>query len=88
MLTTEQNREITDTNSGTPAGNYMRSFWLPIALPAQFAARNPLPVTIMGEKLALFRTGHGRVGLIDDRCAHRGTSLSAGTAKFLREDPT
>ncbi|WP_409450654.1 Rieske 2Fe-2S domain-containing protein [Aquabacterium sp. J223] len=37
-----------------------------------------MPVQVLGERLALFRDRSGQLGLVDDRCAHRGTSLSAG----------
>ncbi|MGZ8345569.1 MAG: Rieske 2Fe-2S domain-containing protein [Allosphingosinicella sp.] len=74
----EQNRLLTEIGPGTPAGRLFRQYWQPVALLAELERRNPLPVGILGEKLCLFRDGSGNTGLIDDRCAHRGTSLSAG----------
>ena len=82
MLSTERNEMLTRTGAGSPAAALMRSYWLPVALSAQLDARNPLPVTPFGEKLALYRDRSGRVGLVADRCAHRGTSLSAGAEHF------
>jgi nitrite reductase/ring-hydroxylating ferredoxin subunit len=82
MLTAKENQLISDTNPGTPAGKYLRSFWQPIAVPAQLERRNPMPVEVMGEKLVLFRAGDGSLGLLDDRCAHRGTSLSTGSVEI------
>jgi 5,5'-dehydrodivanillate O-demethylase len=35
-------------------------------------------VRILGETLVLFRDKQGRIGLLDDRCAHRGASLCYG----------
>jgi 5,5'-dehydrodivanillate O-demethylase len=35
-------------------------------------------VRILGETLVLFRDKKGRVGLLDDRCSHRGASLCYG----------
>ena len=35
-------------------------------------------VRILGETLVLFRDKRGRVGLLDDRCSHRGASLCYG----------
>ena len=82
MLSTERNGLLTDIMNGAPAAGLMRSYWLPVAVAAQLDSRNPLPVQVFGEKLALFRDGTGKLGLIDDQCAHRGTSLSAGAAHF------
>jgi phthalate 4,5-dioxygenase oxygenase subunit len=79
MLSQELNDLLTRTGPGTPAGRLLRSYWLPIALPAQLARRNPMPVEVLGEKLVLFCDASGRLGLLDDRCAHRGTSLSSGS---------
>src|SRR5579883_1473822 len=79
MLSSEINELLTRTGRGTPAGRLLRSYWLPIALPAQLARRNPMPLEILGEKLVLFRDASGKLGLLDDRCAHRGTSLSSGS---------
>ena len=74
----EQNRELTEVGPGTPAGELFRRYWQPVALLGELERRNPMPVHVLGEKLCLFRDTLGRIGLIDDRCAHRGTSLSAG----------
>src|SRR5690606_8319827 len=38
----------------------------------------PLRVQIMGEKLVAFRDSHGRVGLVDYVCPHRGADLYYG----------
>lgn len=78
MLTAEKNELLTRTSPGSAAAEVMRRYWLPVAVSAQLEQRNPMLVTPFGEKLSLFRDTSGRLGLIADRCAHRGTSLSAG----------
>lgn len=82
MLSPQKNERLTQIGSGSAAAALMRSYWLPIALSGQLEQRNPMPVQPFGEKLALFRDGSGRLGLVADRCAHRGTSLSAGAEHF------
>jgi len=82
MLSQERNDLLTNAMHEAPAAVLLRSYWLPVAVTAQLDARNPLPVHVFGEKLALFRDGSGTFGLIADRCAHRGTSLSAGAEHF------
>lgn len=79
MLSEKQNFELTHVGPEAAAGRLLRAYWLPVAHPSQLEQRNPMPVEVLGEKLVLFRTGEGALGLTSDRCAHRGTSLSAGS---------
>jgi len=37
-----------------------------------------LPITLLGENLALYRTEAGELGLVSQRCPHRGASLAYG----------
>jgi phenylpropionate dioxygenase-like ring-hydroxylating dioxygenase large terminal subunit len=55
-----------------------RRFWHPVARSTDVAAGVVVPVQLLGEALALWRAPNGRVGLVDDRCVHRGTALSGG----------
>ena len=41
---------------------------------------DPVAVSVLGEKIVLFRTPEG-IGAVQDRCPHRGARLSAGTVK-------
>lgn len=79
MLTKEENEMLTRVGAGTPAGELLRRYWLPVAVAGELTAENPTQaVRILGETLVLFRDKSGRVGLIDDRCAHRAASLCYG----------
>ncbi len=78
MLSAEDNRRLTEIGPGTPAGKLFRQYWLPVAISEQLSERNPLPLTVLGEKLVLFRDASGGIGLLSDRCAHRGASLGGG----------
>ena len=62
---------------GTPAGELFRRYWQPVGL-APAPGDRPRPVRLLGEDLVLFRDGHGRAGLLDAHCCHRGTSLEYG----------
>src|SRR5438876_46217 len=73
----EDNRELTRTGRGTPAGEYLRRFWQPVAL-SEEVGEVPLALHILGEKLVLFRDGGGRLGLLHRHCSHRGASLEFG----------
>jgi phthalate 4,5-dioxygenase oxygenase subunit len=79
MLTKEENDLLTRTGPGTPCGKLLRSYWQPVATSEELpVGGDPLPITIMGEELVLFRDDEDRLGLIDRACPHRGTDLSYG----------
>jgi 5,5'-dehydrodivanillate O-demethylase oxygenase subunit len=79
MLTREENEMLTRVGPGTPAGELLRRYWLPVGVASEITDENPTQlVRILGETLVLFRDKSGRVGLLNDRCPHRGASLSYG----------
>ncbi len=75
--------EFVHTGPGTIAGRFLRRFWQPVACSHEIAAGRALPIRIMGEDFTLYRGESGRVFFIGNRCAHRGTQLSAG---WVEED--
>ena len=80
MLSNEDNELVTRTNPGTPMGDLIRHYWVPALLSEEIAAPDcpPVRVKLMGEDLVAFRDTQGRIGLVGERCAHRGTSLFFG----------
>ncbi len=79
MLTQEENDFYTRVGPGTPAGEWLRRFWHPIAPACELSDDNPTRfVRLLGEDLVLFKDKSGRVGLIQHRCPHRGASLLFG----------
>ena len=79
MLTREENELLTRVGPGTPAGELLRRYWHPVAVAQDLSDENPTRfVRILGEDLVLFRDKKGRVGLIADRCPHRGASFLYG----------
>lgn len=71
---------LTRTGPGTPMGNLMRRYWVPILSSSEIReADGPqVRVQILGEKLIAFRDTEGQPGLIDEFCSHRGASLFFG----------
>ena len=79
MLTADENELLTKVGPGTPAGELLRRYWHPVAIAADLTPDSPTKfVRILGEDLVLFKTTTGEVGLLNDRCSHRGVSLSYG----------
>jgi len=83
-LTPEANATLTQVGRGTPGGELLRRYWMPIAPAAEITAEHPKKrVKLLGESLVLFRDGKGEYGLLPERCPHRHTSLYNG---FVEED--
>lgn len=79
MLTQEESDFLTRVGPGTPAGEWLRRFWQPIAPACELSDENPTRfVRVLGEDLVLFKDKSGQVGLIQDHCPHRGASLLYG----------
>ena len=80
MITEEKNRLLTKTGPGTPMGELFRRYWIPALLSSELAEPDgpPLRVSLLSETLIAFRDTQGRLGLIDEFCAHRGASLWFG----------
>ena len=78
MLTKEQHQRLAEVGPGTPMGELLRRYWHPIAATADLDADPVRPVRLLGENLTLFRTQRGEIGLIAERCAHRGISMAYG----------
>jgi phthalate 4,5-dioxygenase len=68
------------TNKGTPMGEVMRRYWVPVLMASEIALADcpPVRVKIMGEALLAFRDSEGKAALISEFCTHRGASLFFG----------
>ncbi len=79
MLNQQVNDEITRVGRGQPAGEVLRRYWQPAALLDELAGPRPVvPVTLLGERLVLFRNESGELGLIGRHCPHRGADMCYG----------
>jgi phenylpropionate dioxygenase-like ring-hydroxylating dioxygenase large terminal subunit len=56
---------------------FVRNAWYVVAWAAEVAEK-PLPRTVLGEPLVLFRDSRGAIAAVEDRCCHRGLPLSLG----------
>ena len=80
MMSREQNDQLSRIGPGTLMGKLLRRYWAPFLLAAEIPEPDcpPVRVKLMGESLIAFRDSKGRIGLIDEFCAHRGVSLWFG----------
>src|SRR5207249_6970267 len=80
MLTQADNELLTHIGRGTPMGDLLRQYWIPVVLSEEIAEPDgpPMRTRLLGEDLILFRDSSGRVGLLEDHCSHRGASLFFG----------
>jgi phenylpropionate dioxygenase-like ring-hydroxylating dioxygenase large terminal subunit len=80
MLKRAQNELLTRTGPGTSMGRLFRRYWLPALLAEELREPDgaPVRVQLLSERLLAFRDTQGRLGLIDEFCAHRGASLWLG----------
>lgn len=73
----EPDMDLVGVGRGTPGGEYLRRFWLPVAYLSELGEL-PLRVRALGENLVAFRDGAGEVGVLHLQCCHRNTSLEYG----------
>ena len=79
MISRELNDRITRAGKARPAGEVLRRYWQPAALSDELNGERPVvPVTLLGERLVLFRDNDGELGLIGRHCLHRGADLCFG----------
>ena len=80
MLTRDDNDTLTRTGQGTLMGEVIRRYWVPALLANELPEPDSAPVRVrlLGEQLVAFRDTQGRVGLLDEICPHRRTSLFFG----------
>jgi len=80
MLSAAENETLVRSGPGTAMGEYLRRYWLPVALSREMPEPDspPLRLRVMGEDFVAFRDTNGRVGVIEPRCAHRGADLFFG----------
>ncbi len=79
-LTHEENELLCRVGRGTPMGELIRRFWVPVCLSEELPEPDcdPIRVRIVGEDLVAFRDSAGNVGLVEEHCPHRGASLFFG----------
>lgn len=77
LFSEEENEVLTRTGPGTPMGNLIRRYWIPVVRSDELPNPDcpPLRLRLLGEDLIVFRDTLGRVGVLDQFCPHRRASL-------------
>jgi len=79
MLTKEENETLTQVGRGTPGGEYLRRYWMPVACAGELTEAKPIKAfRLMGENLVVYRDQSGRYGVVAEQCPHRKASLAFG----------
>ena len=76
-MTPEENDLLCRVVGDAPMGQIMRRHWIAACLTEEVAEPDgaPLRVRLLGENLVVFRDSKGRLGVLDEFCAHRRASL-------------
>ena len=80
MVSKEENKLLTRVGPGTPMGEVMRRYWMPALLSHELPKPDcpPVRLKLLGEELVAFRDTNGRIGILEEFCAHRRASLWFG----------
>src|SRR5215510_6609911 len=80
MLTSADNELLCRVEGAAVMGQTMRRHWLPVCMLEEVQENDGSPVRarLLGEDLVVFRDTAGRLGVVGERCPHRGASLSFG----------
>ena len=78
MLSEAKNALFAQVGAGTPMGDLLRRYWMPIAGESEFASESIKAVRLFGEDLVLYKDLGGTYGLVDRHCPHRRADLSYG----------
>ena len=77
MLSAQDNETMTRVGPGTPMGEVMRRYWLPMLYSWELEPDGePKRVRLLGENLIAYRASDGRVGLVAEACP-RGSARGA-----------
>ena len=89
MLSPKDMDLLCKVGPGTPMGELMRRYWLPVAYGWELPRDGqPLRVRLLGEDLLAWRDSNGAAAFVQDRCPHGArASTSAGTRRAASAAP-
>ena len=81
MLDKDAAATLGQVGAGSPIGDLLRHYWMPVAAVSELDQHPIRPVRILGEDLVLYRDRGGTYGLLDRWCPHRRFDLVYGTTE-------
>jgi phthalate 4,5-dioxygenase oxygenase subunit len=79
VLSKEDTELLCRVGRGTPMGELMRQYWMPVLYTWEIESDGaPQRVRVLGEDLIAFRDSDGNPGFVAENCPHRGASLFFG----------
>jgi len=79
MISKEINEMLTRVGRGTPAGELLRRYWLPVSVAKELTLEKPRKkIKVLGEDLVLFLDKNGQYVCLAEQCVHRGCSMYYG----------
>jgi 5,5'-dehydrodivanillate O-demethylase oxygenase subunit len=78
MLSVEENEQLTQVGPGTPMGEVMRFYWYPVSFSQDLQLGHTKNVRLLGQNFVLYRDKSGQLGMVDEKCPHRGVSMYYG----------
>jgi phthalate 4,5-dioxygenase oxygenase subunit len=77
VLSAADNELLTRVSPGTPMGDYMRQFWVPLMRACLVQpGGDPVRGRALSTSVVVFRSRHGELGCLDEACPHRRASLA------------
>src|SRR3954467_9402142 len=80
MMSPRDNETLVRVGPETPMGDLIRRYWIPALLSSELPEADGVPVRVrlLGEDLVAFRDTAGKIGLLEEHCPHRQSSLALG----------
>lgn len=80
MMSPADNETLVRVGPETQMGELIRRYWIPALLASELPEPDgkPLRFRLLGEDLVAFRNTSGEVGVLEERCPHRQSSLALG----------
>jgi phenylpropionate dioxygenase-like ring-hydroxylating dioxygenase large terminal subunit len=75
----KDNERLTRVGPGTPMGRLLRSYWIPVVQSSELEpGLRAKRVSLLGERLVVYRTSSGKPAIAGEFCPHRLASLYFG----------
>lgn len=74
-MTPEEQETLVRVGPGTPMGALLRRYWYPVAASVELPRGSARAARLLGEDLVVFRSAAGELGVLEEHCPHRRTSL-------------